>query len=274
MSKTNSIDPTVPEGGENPKLGDDRIRGLAAAVVETLQVNHYMGSANVDGAYDEDAAGEHSRITLNAPLANDPTNTANKADIYTKDVSDKVELHWQDEDGNVLQLTVGGKIKSASLDNANNLCPTGSVLPYAGASAPTGWLLCNGSAVSRETYASLFAIISTTFGVGNGSTTFNIPNLAGRVPIGVGTGTDANSAEDTFTLGGTEGEYEHTLVTDEMPSHTHSLDQAYSSQGIDGAGSNYKSLNSLTTDLTGSTGGDAAHNNIQPSLGLNYIIKY
>jgi len=63
----------------------------------------------------------------------------------------------------------------------------GAVLPYAGASAPTGWLLANGAAVSRTTYAGLFAVTSTTFGVGDGSTTFNVPNLTGRTPVGVDT---------------------------------------------------------------------------------------
>lgn len=65
----------------------------------------------------------------------------------------------------------------------------GVVTPYAGSSAPSGWLICDGSAVSRTTYASLFAITSTTFGVGDGSTTFNLPDLRSRIPVGAGTGT-------------------------------------------------------------------------------------
>lgn len=67
--------------------------------------------------------------------------------------------------------------------------PTGMITPYSGTSAPSGWLLCDGSAVSRSTYATLFAVTSTTFGTGDGSTTFNLPNLQSRMPIGVGTGT-------------------------------------------------------------------------------------
>lgn len=65
----------------------------------------------------------------------------------------------------------------------------GIISPYAGSASPTGWLLCDGSAVSRATYARLFAITSTNFGVGDGSTTFNLPDLRSRMPIGVGTGT-------------------------------------------------------------------------------------
>jgi len=64
------------------------------------------------------------------------------------------------------------------------IVPTGAILPYGGATAPSNFLLCNGSAVSRTTYANLFAIISTSYGVGDGSTTFNLPNLQGRFPLG------------------------------------------------------------------------------------------
>jgi microcystin-dependent protein len=92
--------------------------------------------------------------------------------------------------------------------------PVGAVLPFAGGAAPTGWLLCDGSAVSRTTYASLFAVIGSTFGVGDGSTTFNIPDMRGRVPVGKNSGT-------FNTLGGTGGEETHVNTVNEMPSHTH-----------------------------------------------------
>lgn len=82
--------------------------------------------------------------------------------------------------------------------------PPGVTLPYGGSSAPSGFLLCDGSAVSRTTYAALFAILSTTYGVGDGSTTFNLPDLRQRFPMGKavsGTGS---------TLGGTGGAIDHT----------------------------------------------------------------
>ena len=82
--------------------------------------------------------------------------------------------------------------------------PAGVTLPYGGASAPSGYLLCDGSAVSRTTYAGLFAILSTVYGVGDGSTTFNLPDLRQRFPMGKavsGTGS---------TLGGTGGAIDHT----------------------------------------------------------------
>lgn len=90
---------------------------------------------------------------------------------------------------------------------ASNL-PAGVIMQYGGSSAPTGWLLCDGTAYSRTTYAALFAIVSTTFGTGDGSTTFNVPDFCSRVPVGVGTGTLAesvgfasvNTTNDTFDV--------------------------------------------------------------------------
>lgn len=82
--------------------------------------------------------------------------------------------------------------------------PPGVTLPYGGAAAPSGYLICDGSAVSRTTYANLFTILSTTYGGGDGSTTFNLPDLRQRFPLGKATsGTGA-------TLGGTGGAIDHT----------------------------------------------------------------
>ena len=92
--------------------------------------------------------------------------------------------------------------------------PPGSITAYGAATAPTGWLLCDGTAVSRTTYADLFAVVSTTFGTGDGSTTFNLPDFRGRFPIGkAASGTGS-------TLGGTGGTIDHTHTG---PSHTHNV---------------------------------------------------
>lgn len=95
--------------------------------------------------------------------------------------------------------------------------PTGTILMWPTSSAPTGYLLCNGSAISRSTYAALFAVIGTTYGTGDGSTTFNLPDLRGRVPVGTGQGSGLTNR----ALAATGGEESHTLTTSEMPSHTH-----------------------------------------------------
>lgn len=148
--------------------------------------------------------------------------------------------------------------------------PSGAVLPYAGPTAPTGFLMCDGSAVSRTTYSSLFAAISTNFGIGDGTTTFNVPDLRGRGPIGAGTGPTLTAR----SLGATGGEEAHLLATTEMPSHTHSSDGV---SGINGYGTANTYAGGTPygarSDTIGSTGGGLTHNNMQPFTALNFVIK-
>ena len=92
--------------------------------------------------------------------------------------------------------------------------PAGIVMPFAGSVAPDGWLLCDGSAVSRSEYTDLFTAIGTTYGAGDGSTTFNVPDLSGRVVIGV---------SNSHALGSTGGEASHTLTESELPAHVHEV---------------------------------------------------
>ena len=90
--------------------------------------------------------------------------------------------------------------------------PAGIVMPFAGSTAPQGYLLCDGSAVSRDTYSALFTAIGTVYGAGDGSSTFNLPNLSGRVVLGV---------SQSHALGTTGGESTHTLTEQELPEHSH-----------------------------------------------------
>lgn len=105
--------------------------------------------------------------------------------------------------------------------------PAGAYIPFGGSTAPAGWLLCYGQAVSRTTYAALFAAIGTAHGTGDGSTTFNVPDLRGRVPAGkdnmggsaASRLTTAGSGVDGATLGAVGGAETHTLTTAQMPAH-------------------------------------------------------
>jgi Microcystin-dependent protein len=111
--------------------------------------------------------------------------------------------------GQVLTAAEMNALEAATL-------PTGAITMYGASSAPTGYLLCDGTAVNRTTYAALFTAIGTSYGVGNGTTTFNVPNLKGRVPVGLDSGDASFDA-----LGETGGAKTHTLTSSEMPSHTH-----------------------------------------------------
>lgn len=94
--------------------------------------------------------------------------------------------------------------------------PTGSIIPYAAATAPTGYALCDGSAISRTTYATLFGIIATTYGVGDGSTTFNVPDLRGRIIAGYAA---SGGHADVSALGNHDG----AALAHRRPKHTHSI---------------------------------------------------
>lgn len=178
----------------------------------------------------------------------------------------------------------------AQIDTTNHvflpvgLIPIGMVAPFAGAVAPAGWVLCYGQAISRTSYAALFAVVGTTYGVGDGSTTFNVPDMRGRVAAGAdamgGTAANRLGSGDTggvtgsATVGATGGEQSHTLSTDEMPAHTHNTDgESANDTASEISGSGAFSRYHTTTTATSSAGGGDAHNNVQPTLVLNYIIK-
>ena len=174
--------------------------------------------------------------------------------------------------------------------------PIGTIQPYAGLTEPNYWLFCYGQAISRTTYASLFSVISTTYGVGDGSTTFNLPDLRGRVIAGQDDmgGTSANrltglsGGVDGDILGATGGAQSHTLTIAEMPSHSHQWNAAglgalntTPANWDDAVGGSTNGLGVGPTNpedaganAIRARGGGGAHNNIQPTIILNYIIKY
>ena len=186
--------------------------------------------------------------------------------------------------------------------------------------APAGWLLANGDAVSRTTYSALLTAIGTTYGTGDGSTTFNLPDMRGRVAAGVGTGSGLTAR----TLGGTVGTENETLLASQIPAHVHpnsvgstaggtnqatagvngSLAHAHNlnesvgrmALGWAGSGGSYAGgvvgnqpqagaglyatssgaldhTHNLFINNANNTGGGGSHNNMQPTIGINYIIK-
>jgi len=155
--------------------------------------------------------------------------------------------------------------------SASNGVVIGSVQMFAGSVAPSGYLICDGSAISRTTYSALFNVIGIGYGAGNGSTTFNLPNLKGRVPVGLD-----NSQSEFDTLGKSSGEKTHLLTTPEMPSHNHTF-QAWNNTNTDTSDiftNDWRLDPGSGTWGTSNVGGGQAHNNLQPYLVMSYIIRY
>lgn len=175
----------------------------------------------------------------------------------------------------------------------------GMIVEYGGDAAPTGWLLCYGQPISRDTYAALFNIIGTTFGSGNGSTTFNLPDFRGRVGIGpdnmgggaagrVAAATAAGYAAGAETLNVTHSHTtsEHTLTEAEIPAHSHAYLKSTYGVTYSSSDNNLDTHYGYTSTPTALTGGGGAHNHgstgnglgvkaiMQPYLAVNKIIKY
>jgi microcystin-dependent protein len=160
----------------------------------------------------------------------------------------------------------------------------GFVAPSAVAAPPTGWLLCDGAAVSRATYADLFAAIGVNYGPGDGATTFNLPDGRHRSFIGAGAAALDANRQTARVIGESGGSEKHTLLITESPAHVHEP-QARVSSDINGGGPIANGLmmgdsgtgtatpQTLPSGTTSSAGGGQAHNNMPPFFVGNWIIK-
>ena len=167
---------------------------------------------------------------------------------------------------------------------------TGIIVPWSSTSIPSGFLECNGSNVSRSTYSDLFAVVGTTYGAGDGATTFGLPDLQNNVALGRSNnkalastgGADTVSTAGSVSVAGSAAD--HTLTTDEMAAHTHN--QAYTSSGPYAAG---EGTIQITSTTSGAAGQSSAHGHnitvnagtytgsatsvLQPFVTLLYLIK-
>ena len=196
----------------------------------------------------------------------------------------------------VQELEVDGNLKiqgnlvfsdETSMSTSAKAIPTGVIMPYAGIEAPEGWALCAGQEISRIEFSILFNTIGELYGSGDEQTTFNLPDLRGRIPIGKdnmnNTSADRIVNEQADSLGGNAGSELHQLTVDEMPNHSHDVPYAgpghWNCPGCQNDAFSYNDASATTNNIqTGNnavhfTGGDQPHNNMPPYLTLNYIIK-
>jgi microcystin-dependent protein len=230
------------------------------------------------------------------------------ADIYHRDLTDP-EIHEPKgistaEAGTVYVADGSGSgswIEPLGFDPALIEIPVGSVVPFGGSTAPSGFALCHGQALSRTTYSDLFDVIGTTYGPGDGSTTFNVPDCRGRSIAGrdnmdsdAGRLTSAAGGVDGDTLGAAGGAQNHVLTSTELPllsattsttgSHTHTLNNGTNVIGqgstavraIGGANRNFDTMSigsaGAHTHTVSYVGGGQSHSNMQPTLITNMII--
>ena len=156
---------------------------------------------------------------------------------------------------------------------------TGTIIPWATASAPSGYLACDGSAVSRTTYSALFAVIGTTYGVGDGSSTFNLPNLTDKIPVG------KSNTKALASTGGADNANissvsvdNNTISQTNMPSHSHTV-AGGSDRNTGNSGNQCPTRNSSSASNTGGGSGHSHSINaatvsiLQPFIEINYVIK-
>lgn len=336
--KTTTAVQVVPDA--NIGIAAVNIEGRWRFITTTIERAHPGGAA---GTYVVWAVAEDNSVTNSPAVFTDHTNYAFELRITSGAaptgsgiaVTTKIgEVDWSGTVITALRITrgaiTGARIANGALSNSGSLewtreagggliptikpaliqelMPTATIAATARSTAPTGWKLCDGSAISRTTFAALFTAIGTTYGVGDGSTTFNLPDLRGRVPVGVD-GTAARlSANDA--LGNSAGEEKHTLLLAEIPAHNHGVNDpthahgpgsffvnglwtpgqeffnefnthspqggfnavttwgASGSKGVQGA-----SAGAATGVSIQNNGGGGAHNVMQPYQVINWMIK-
>lgn len=239
--------------------GAQRIRELKIDIRERMEVDHIYGTGSVD-------EGAHNFVHLKEQ-GSAPGGAADYGVMYSKDVSGVTELFYKDSAGTETQITQNGNILGRLV---------GEIVCTAFTAAPTGYLACNGAAVSRTTYSALFAKIGVFFGSGNGSTTFNIPNLTGKVPMGYGVTYAA--AGMTNAIGQSGG----ASIANLQHTHLLSASGTTSASGITSSVAGPASVQFVgnhthTVTVNGSTTSDTsstASNLIQPSLSVAFFIKY
>ena len=255
------VDSAPPESSEEGDIWYDETSGATYIYVDSFWVE-IGGQAGPPGPQGPEGSavsilGSFSSV-IELETAN-PTGSVGDAYLVNEDlyVWSSTESEWVNA-GPILGPTgptgatgVTGPTGATGPDSV----PTGSITMFAGTSAPTDWLLCQGQQISRSTYSNLFSVIGTIYGNGDNSTTFNLPNLNGKVPVGL------DSTQTEFdSLGETGGAKTITLTVEQMPSHTHTQNAHNHSASSGSAGSHTHTANS-------GQGGGHDHGDIAASGG-------
>ena len=232
-------------GATGAVVGTTNIQTLTNKTLTTPKINENVGLTATSTELNRVAgvtSAIQTQIDTKAPIAS-PTFTGTVVLPSTTSIGTitSTELSYVDGVTSSIQTQINTVNSTIA---ALEVFPKGMITPFGGSSAsvPTGWFLCDGSAVSRTTYSALFAVIGTTYGTGDNTTTFNLPDLLGRVPMGAGSGTGLT----TRTLGAEIGSESTTLDSTHIPQHSHTINHGHSGSGstsIDTQGSHTHATN-------------------------------
>lgn len=277
MATSNETATYIGDLPTSPTIPIDSLAGGRSRVGAELRKTKAIMKAtfpNVDGAVTatdtelEQLAG----VSVGGTSAGDIATIDGTQTLSNKTMASATVGTTQSASDNSTKLATTAYADAAATEAASLSVPAGAVVPYAMATAPAGWLECNGAAVSRTTYATLFTAVSTVFGIGDGSTTFNVPDLRGQFVRGwdhtAGTDPDAASRTDSGD-GSTTGDNVGTQQADELASHAHSI-QLYNLAAS--TSSNIKAGYSSNTG-TGNTNGTGGNETRPININLMYCIK-
>ena len=196
----------------------------------------------------------------------------NNGDLFlnTGQTDRGVILQFQDGTWNPVGSILGPQGENGVDGTDGSIAPVGSIVIWGSEDIPENYLKCEGQTLSRGEYASLFNVIGTTFGEGDGTTTFALPDMRNYVVVGMSDDTDINA------IGKKYGEKEVTLTINEMPAHTHGISgdgNITYANGFPTLMGNPDGENNGNWKPTDSTGGGQPHNNMQPSMAMIFIIK-
>ena len=239
---TNKVKITTPADDALDITGGITVGNLTAS-------NASVADLNVSGDIDADGVSQFGNVRISGETIDTVTGD------LTLSAANGQQVRVQPD------ATFAGDVTVFNTLNSNSIAPIGSIVMWSGAtnSIPAGWLLCSGAAVSRTTFSALFSVTGTTFGSGNGSTTFNLPNLQDRFALGAG---------NSYSRGTTGGSKDASVV-----SHTHDGTTNNNNRGHthDGTTEN----NNKNHSHTGSaTGGDHTHDISDPGHGHSYAVGY
>lgn len=257
---------------------------LTDRINQLIETTAGSDTAIVDAINSIHAVIEDISTAVTSNTTNITSNTTNIANVDGNIQNEFNELKTEVESELATQQSnIESQLNNLDDSVSTHISPVGAIMAFAGSTAPSFWKICDGSVVSRQTYSALFTAIGTTYGAGNGSTTFKLPDLRGRVVAGVGASGTPLASYALGTKGGSEAV---GLTEANMPQHSHPIYCSNDDARDSGSGSGYsvhksnigqRGTNVVSrggkTIYTGVAGGSGTtHENVQPTIALNYII--